>query len=35
MTYSKPGNIKGPQGSRGLNMTGNATPPPAVDDNVL
>ena len=27
MTYSKLGNIKGPQGRRGLNMTGNTTPP--------
>ena len=35
MTYSKLGNIKGPQGRRGLNMTGNTTPPPAVDDSVL
>ena len=35
MTYSKLGNIKGPQGRRGLNMTGGATTPPAVDDSVL
>ena len=35
MTYSKLGNIKGPQGRRGLNMTGGATTPPTVDDNVL
>ena len=35
MTYSKLGNIKGPQGRRGINMTGGATTPPTVDDNVL
>ena len=35
MTYSKLGNIKGPQGRRGLNMTGGATPPPAVDESTL
>ena len=35
MTYSKLGNIKGPQGRRGLNMTGDATTPPTVDDSVL
>ena len=35
MTYSKLGNIKSPQGRRGLNMTGGATTPPAVDDDVL
>ena len=35
MTYSKLGNIKGPQGRRGINMTGNATPPPAVDESTL
>ena len=29
MAYSKLGNIKGPQGSRGLNMTGGTTPPPS------
>ena len=35
MAYSKLGNIKGPQGRRGLNMTGGATTPPTVDDSVL
>ena len=34
MAYSKLGNIKGPQGRRGLNMTGGTTPP-TVDDDVL
>lgn len=36
MAYSKLGNIKGPQGRRGLNMTGGATtPPPAAGEDVL
>ena len=35
MTYSKLGNIKGPQGRRGINMTGGTTTPPAVGDDVL
>ena len=35
MTYSKLGNIKGPQGRRGLNMTGGATTPPTADESTL
>ena len=35
MAYSKLGNIKGPQGRRGLNMTGGTTTPPAVDESTL
>ena len=35
MTYSKLGNIKGPQGRRGLNMTGGATTPPTAGEDVL
>ena len=32
MAYSKLGNIKGPQGRRGLNMTGGTTPPTVGED---